>query len=147
MLPESQLVVAGALAVFALVVGAAPERWLAGVLFASAGLHELCGSVRLGPPEFSEAWAYVTCDLLAACVICGVALRANRLYTLWLGGAQLTTFVLQFWRMNPKLPLAQAHNLVAHTILDIQLCILLTGVVCHVRRQRKLDRCYPAWSQ
>lgn len=126
--------------------GGSPERWLAAVFIATMvvpiyvvrtlGMHTFAG----GP------WAgyYVLIDVVAAVLFVGVALNANRNYPMGIAAFQLVAVGAHMVKAVADIasPLAIAILVIGPTYL--QLLLLLTGFIRHIRRERHFGP-YRAW--
>ena len=130
----------------ALFRGATPERVLSGALLGLVSLDRACDLWLRDSAGHGTGMGYLAVDLLAFGVIFFVAIRANRLYPLWLGAAQIVRLISHLWRVSLADPLPRAHALFESAIVDIELAVLFVGLACHVHRQRRLGTSYPAWS-
>lgn len=138
-------VLVGLLGAAALRWGAAPEQicvaTLFTVTFADPLYHLLMergaiyGTVDLG---------HLVIDVGVAAVFVAVALRANRVYPLWLAAFQLVSVLSHFARevtdSFPKL----AYGLMSYVPFYIILLIMAGGLTYHVRRRRRLGP-YRSW--
>ena len=131
----------------ALTWGAAPERLLSGALLGLIGLDRACEYWLCDNLGYAAGGVYLAIDLLAFGVIVIVAIRANRLYPLWLGAAQIVRLISHLWRVSLTDPLPRAHELIEGAIFDIELAVMIVGLVCHIHRRRSLGLSYPAWSR
>ncbi len=128
--------------------GATPERLLSGTLLGLASLDRACDHwLRDNLAYAASGGGYLAVDLLAFGVIIIVAIRANRLYPLWLGAAQIMRLISHLWRVSLTDPLPRAHELIEGAILDIELAVMIVGLACHIHRRRSLGPSYPAWSR
>jgi hypothetical protein len=126
--------------------GAAPERWVIGVLV-SAMLMPLyafevlgLGNVAFGP----NAWFWVVADLAAAAGFTVIALHANRNYTLWVAGFQLVAV-----SAHAVKGMVDAVSPLAYLILATgpsygQILVIFAGLIRHVMRERRFGQ-YRAW--
>lgn len=83
-------------------------------------------------------------DALAAIALAVIALKANRIYPLWVFGAQLISVATHLSR-----ELSQIMNPLAYFLLYvlpsyIQICAYAMGIYCHLRRKRKYGT-YRSW--
>jgi hypothetical protein len=143
---EAQLVAFAALFAFCLVRKAgAPECILAGVLFAMSPVDKL---YHLLVPH-SILWRHANLGHLAidttvlACTI-AVALYANRVYPLWIGGAQIIAWSAHLYRMALSEINTFAYDMMVVMPSYIQLVALTLGVWFHMSRRRRLGN-YPSW--
>lgn len=125
--------------------GAAPERILTstflGMEITDFIYHRLVGG--------SIFWlrldvGHVVLDVLLFAVFIPVALRANRAYPLWVGGAQIISIashVYRFWIVNID---RFGYDVMAIVPSYIQLVALTLGLIYHARRHKRLGD-YPSW--
>ncbi|VWX52258.1 hypothetical protein [Novosphingobium sp. 9U] len=126
--------------------GSAPERVLSSAFLASLLLEEAFAA--LVGREFATQYdaIYLALELVLLLVVCAVALRANRVYPLWLGGAQIIAVAAH------ALPRTLGEgSLLACELIDtggvaVGLFVLIVGLRCHARRQQRLGRTYPDWT-
>jgi hypothetical protein len=144
---NTQLIACGLLFALSLYRGAAPERWLSGALLAMP-LLDLVYHAIWGPPGPYDAIdiGHVVLDAALFAVVVAVALRANRVYPLWLGGVQIIALVAHFTRaaLIKSAPLAYA--IMNRVPFYIQITAIALGLACHWMRRRRLGRSYPSWS-
>lgn len=139
------LVSAAILAAAALRWGAGPERTCAATFFAmtfgDAAYHALVG---LGPVYGSVDIWHLTIDLGAAVAFIGIALRANRIYPLWLAAIQLISVISHFAReVIERLP-KLAYGLMTYLPYYAILFVAAGGLLVHARR-RKHHGPYRPW--
>lgn len=130
------------LLLLALYRGAAPERILAGVLAARLPGHLWpTGLVWHGA---DAGQVLLDGALLAACV--AVALRANRMYPLWIGGAQVIAVFAHLLRMALPGISRFAYETMVAVPAWIQLAALTLGLASHMSRRRILGS-YRSWRE
>ena len=125
--------------------GAAPERWCGGafafMFLIDIPYHWIFGpGMRLSSIDIGHALM----DFVTAVAFVVVALRANRMYPLWLAALQLISLASHFVRAaNPAmLPLVYATMSIAPSYLE--LIVLAGGLVNHVRRVKRYGP-YRSW--
>lgn len=132
--------------VLALWRGAAPERVLSGALLAAVfGVH-VYDRFFASPDAFRQVdLVLLLFDLLLTGVIILVALRANRVYPLWMGGAQLAA-------MGSHLARASLPGLYpwVYIAMDqfpnyLHMTALALGLAAHARREKQKGGPYPSW--
>ncbi len=144
--------IAAAMAAFLLLLawkyGAAAERWLAGAFalrFPLTLLQQWAFGFAPSSAPFSHFMPDIFAqDLLLLAVFTALALRANRLYPLWIAAAQVivvTTHLVQLCS-SQLLPRAYATLVGAPTLL--QSVIILIGLAFHARRTSQCGA-YPSW--
>lgn len=135
----------GLLAAAALRWGAAPERICVATLFTVTfgdplyhlllGRGAIYGTVDIG---------HLVIDVGVAVIFVAVALRANRVYPIWLAAFQLVSVLSHFARevtaSFPKL----AYGLMSYGPFYITLLIMAGGLAFHARRAKYLGR-YRSW--
>jgi hypothetical protein len=126
--------------------GASPERWMIGIFLLTMVvpnyLAELFGiSVMVFGPA---AWIYVVIDIVAAVVMVGIAVNANRNYPLWVAAFQLVALGAHAVRglVDSVSPLA--YVILASGPSYCQLLLIFGGFVRHVRRERRFGP-YREW--
>ena len=87
---------------------------------------------------------HASLDLIAAIGFVGVALYANRFYTLWIASFQLIAFSAHLARLvaDEISPIAYAFLVIAPSWF--QIIIMLTGLVAHVQRKKSYGE-YRDW--
>ncbi|SEH12533.1 hypothetical protein SAMN05428974_0495 [Sphingopyxis sp. YR583] len=125
--------------------GAAPERICVATLFAVTfgdPIYHLL--VQRAPVYGSVDIGHLVIDVGVALVFVGVALRANRVYPLWLAAFQLVSVLSHFARevtdSFPKL----AYGMMSYGPFYIILAIMTGGLVFHARRRKHLGP-YRSW--
>jgi len=125
--------------------GGPPERicvaTLFTVTFGDPVYHLL---VERGPVYGSVDIGHLVMDVGVAAIFIAVALRANRVYPLWLAAFQLVSVLAHFAReltdSFPKL----AYGLMSYGPFYLIILIMAGGLCFHARRIRHLGR-YPSW--
>lgn len=146
-LQDGLLLISAIICMAAMQFGSAPERLLSTALFADFVLEEAC-AVVLGR-EFAIEYngMYCTLEFALLVFVCAVAVRANRVYPLWLGGAQIiavSAHVLLQVLGPDALSACDAIDTVASAMVMIG---LVAGLVSHARRKQRLGRAYPDWTR
>ena len=126
------------LGVAALRWGGSPERICAAALLAMnvadriyhalVGRGTIYGSVDIG---------HLVIDMLVAAVFIGVALKANRVYPLWLSAFQLVSVVSHFAREESRKIAELAYFLMNYVPYYALLLILAGGIWRHAMRTRR----------
>jgi len=131
--------------VLALRRGAAPERLCAGILFA------MVPASLLGTTFFKAASHYnhlnysdLLADVVAFIGLTWVALRANRVYPLWLGGAQMIALTGHLARITSLHVDGTAYAIMGRMPLYIEIVAMSLGMAFHMRRTRTIGN-YPSW--
>lgn len=127
------LAIAALLFIAAMVRGAAPERLLAGMLLVTAAANTVSGLIW-GPQEGQtlELIGLLTHALLFLAIL-GVALYANRIYPLWLGGAQIAALACEIATFvtvtHPSL-----YVIMQQAPFYMELVIMAVGLAYHVAK-------------
>lgn len=125
----------------------APECILSGAL-AGMGVVDKLHHFALGG---SIIWrhaniGHLCIDTLAMACMFVVALNANRVYPLWIAGAQIIAMFGHFYRLMLEEINRFAYDVMAVTPSYIQFVAMLVGVAFHMSRRRKRGS-YPSWRQ
>lgn len=143
---QLQLIVLLTLALLAFWKGAGPERAVAsvmvGILVSDRVYHLIFGNFTT---LTSIDYGHALIDLVAMIVLVAIALRANRMYTLWIAALQLIAFNAHLAR-----ELTQGMSPIAYLILYIgpsyfQLMVQAVGLWAHRRRLAKYGP-YKSWT-
>lgn len=125
--------------------GAAPERLLAGVLCGMLVIdpihhHLVGGSIRwLG----ADIGHMAVDSVVMACAFF-IALHANRVYPLWIAGAQIIAIFGHTYRLSLGEIDRFAYDVMTVTPSYIQLVAMIAGIACHTSRRRRVGS-YPSW--
>jgi hypothetical protein len=124
--------------------GAGPERILAGVLVWFQAADAVNHAVAPPAAGFTVFAGHFVIDAIAAIVAVGVAIQANRIYTLWFAAFQLLALFAQIAR-----DLAAGVAQLAYEVLYIgpsyfQILLLAGGIWLHRRRVRRFGP-YRSW--
>lgn len=138
-----QLLASSAVLIAAFRYGANPERWLGTALFAMLVLTHVYASVRSRNLVDIDL-VTLTIELALATVLIVIALKANRMYPLWIAGLQIIALMAHFARGSVEeiSPLAYLVMFVAPSYF--QIAILACGVWLHHRRVQ-LHGNYRSW--
>lgn len=125
--------------------GAAPERIFASSFAAEAVVHPVYHMLALG----SISWhhldlGHLAIDCVFFAIFIPVALRANRVYPLWIGGAQIIAMSAHVYRFSLTEINRFAYDMMSVTPSYIQLMALSLGLAYHMSRRRRLGS-YPSW--
>ncbi len=143
---QFQLIAILVLALLALWKGAGPERAVAGVmvgiLVSDRIYHLIFGNFT---NLVSIDYGHALIDMVAMIALVAIALRANRMYTLWIAALQLIAFNAHLAR-----ELTQGMSPIAYLILYVgpsyfQLLIQALGLWAHRRRLAKYGL-YKSWT-
>jgi hypothetical protein len=138
------------LVVFALVFlaywkGASPERQAA-LVFVSMFVFDRSYHWVFGPGVFilRANLGHIMIDAAALAAFVIVALRANRLYPLWLASFQLMIIVSHIVRaINPAM-LNGVYGILAFVPSYLEVLAFGTGILAHIRRQARFGQ-YRSW--
>lgn len=125
--------------------GAAPERILIGSFAVEAMVHALYHSLARGSITWHNldvGHLALDCGLFA--VFIPVALRANRVYPLWIGGAQIIAMSAHVYRFALTEINRFAYDMMSVTPSYVQVLAMGLGLAFHVSRQKRLGN-YPSW--
>jgi hypothetical protein len=125
--------------------GAGPERICAAVIAAmDVGDRIYHLVVGRGTIYASVDVGHLVSDLLAAAIFITVALRANRVYPLWLSAFQLVSVVSHFARqMDSKVGIL-AYAVMNYAPYNLILLTLAGGIWAHARRETRYGP-YRSW--
>lgn len=129
----------------AFVFGAGPERSLAGILLSIDGLdfayhYAAKGSFVTGPLDLGHL--AITMATVVALLL--VALWANRLYPMWMAGAQLISALTFLYQMIPGMAPYSVYFRMGLYSFYFQVGFLALGLAFHVVRRRRLGA-YRSW--
>ncbi|KHK91737.1 hypothetical protein [Novosphingobium malaysiense] len=126
--------------------GAAPERILATTLAGAMALHLLAHLVLASAMLWRQAdLVHLALDSMVFAVVIPVALRANRVYPLWLGAAQIIAMMAHAYRLSLTEINRFAYDMMSMIPSYIQLVALTLGLAWHAARRRRIGD-YPSWS-
>ncbi|WP_232493756.1 hypothetical protein [Novosphingobium kaempferiae] len=142
---KAQFVVYALLFIYCLRRAAAPERILSGVLFTMLvvdKLHHfaLGGSFLVRHTNIG----HLAIDVLVMACTFTIALHANRVYPLWIAGAQIIALFGHLYRFTLEEINRFAYDVMSITPSYIQFVAMSLGVAYHMSRHRKLGS-YPSW--
>ena len=128
-------------------IGAGPERWSVGIV-AGVFLLDLVYHMIFGLAQFDggfDTWhAALDGATLVAMVL--VAVKANRMYTLWIAAFQLNAVLAH----GANLLLPDVSGLTYFTMysapINFQIAVLALGLAWHWRRSRKFGT-YRSWAR
>lgn len=135
---EAQFLAGIVICLAALRWGGMPERSVALVWLVIFEAGDIAYDLFVGPSmrlTQVDGW-YAVVDGTAAIVLVGVALQANRMYTLWIASFQLVAVTAHAAR-----ELTATMTPISYAVLSIgpsyfQLALLLGGIIFHIRRKR-----------
>lgn len=143
--PELQYGYAALLFLAALSWGDKPERILAFTLVAMPAVDQLYHFAVGGSIMWRQAnVGHMVIDSLVFAVLWLVALQANRLYPLWIAGAQIIALMAHVYRLSLVEINRFAYDMMAVMPSYIQLTALTLGLGFHMWRRRMLGS-YPSW--
>ncbi|MCT2399332.1 hypothetical protein [Novosphingobium mangrovi (ex Huang et al. 2023)] len=143
--PFLQYGYAALLLLAALSWGAAPERILAFVLGAMLAVDQLYHFVVGGSILWRHAdVGHMVIDCVVFATVLPVALRANRVYPLWIGGAQIIALMAHVYRFSLTEIDRTAYDMMAVMPSYIQLTAMTAGLAFHMWRRNRLGS-YPSW--
>lgn len=136
----------GALLLFAaLARGDAPERILGTTLAAMLGVDQIHHAIVGGSILWRSAnIGHIVIDCAVFAVVVPVALRANRVYPLWIGAAQMIALLAHAYRLSLTEINRFAYDMMAVIPSYIQLTAMTLGLAFHVWRRKRLGS-YPSW--
>lgn len=139
------------LLVIAFFRGAAPERWSAAILFAAIVALRLS---ELATGGIEGSWsvagfatddlAYFAIDFLTFAALLTIALRANRIYPLWMAGVQLTALMTHIAERTTDIVSPLAYAILNLSTFYLAIVFLAAGLAAHIRRSKTWGR-YPSW--
>lgn len=133
-----------AVGVASLKLGGGPERWLSGSILTAMGLDRLYHFAASGGATVWRFTDYSRLDVghlvldgSLLIIMVTVALRANRVYVLWIAGLQIVTFLSHFGRGSQADIHPLAYAIMTHAPFYLQMVLLVAGLVLHVLRKRR----------
>lgn len=128
-----------------LVRGAAPERILSGTLVSMFLLDRVYHAIVGGSIIWRHAnFGHVAIDVLVLAIAFVVALHANRVYPLWIAGAQIIAMSGHLYRLVLEEINRYAYDMMTITPSYIELVAMALGIGFHMSRRRKQGS-YPSW--
>lgn len=125
--------------------GAAPERICAAVFVANLVVDRLYHmAVGRGTIYMSVDIGHLAIGVTTIFVLVGVALRANRMYPLWLSAFQGLVIISHFTREASARVSVLAYALLTYGPSLFQIAILVLGIALHARRVKRYGK-YPSW--
>jgi hypothetical protein len=124
---------------------AAPERILSGLLCAMVVTDRLYHAIS----PVAIVWrntdlVHMGIDAAMLACTCVVALHANRVYPLWIGGAQIIAMSGHVYRLMLTQIHEFAYDMMVMMPSYVQLVAMALGLAFHMSRRRKLGT-YPSW--
>ncbi|MBB4858990.1 hypothetical protein HNO88_002316 [Novosphingobium chloroacetimidivorans] len=146
MFQDLLLLAAAATCALATRYGSAPERVLTTAFLGNLLLEEGC-AVLIGREFSTEHFSvYFALELSLLILFCAVALRANRVYPLWLGGGQIIAIAAHVLLQVLGREARAACEWIDACASLVQLVALTVGLSAHRSRQLRLGRRYPDWT-
>jgi uncharacterized membrane protein len=115
-----------------------PEKLMAGLMLVTAVLSRTYFTLVGENPQLSSInLGYLAIDVLMAVAMIAIAVRANRMYTLWMAGFQIIALMAHFAR-----GMTDAISPIAYLIMYVgpsyfQIIILAFGIWFHHRRVKR----------
>ena len=126
--------------------GAAPERILTATFLGMLVLDRVYHLVAGADPVavMGVQLGHLAIDVIGLAVFLVVALGANRVYPLWIAGAQLIALSSHVYPAFVKIVSEAAY--VAMNIMPsyVQMLAMTLGLAAHIRRQKRRGS-YPSW--
>lgn len=133
-----------AIAIFAFRKGGEPERLVAAVLLASAGL-DVINHILFGEPAFYLVNpGHLVIDVWSMIALMWVALRANRAWPMWVSAAQIIVVLGHVSKIVELSLVRYGYYAMTQVPLNVQAAALLIGTIAHMRRQERIGN-YNAW--
>jgi hypothetical protein len=125
--------------------GAGPERLCAAVMVGMEAL-DLVYHFIVGRGAFHESVdiGHLVIDLAAGAAFLFVALKANRIYPLWMAALQLTSVLAHFAREANPHAAGLAYAYLGYGPFYLELVVLFAGIALHARRVRRKGT-YRSW--
>lgn len=143
--PLFSLAICGAVMVAALVFGASAERWMALAFALQLPVRPPLGVLLDSGAAFDHFMPeFFVQDSIALAACMAIALRANRIYPLWVAGAQLIVVTAHVLRLLTADIAPQAYAILVLVPWQLQALIILGGIACHAARERRLGPS-PSW--
>lgn len=134
-----------ALFLLSLAYGARPERIISGALLGMAAVDALHHHLVGGSIYWRHAdVGHMAIDCAMLVVLCTVAVRANRVYPLWIGAAQIIAVTAHIYRIGLEQIDRFAYGMMSVMPSYIQLLAVAVGLAFHMSRHKKLGN-YPSW--
>ena len=135
---ELQIILMGIFIVIGMWRGAGPERACAFIYLtmwvSDQAYHALLG--RLISSTGADL-GHISIDVVASLSLIGIALYANRNYTLWLASMQLVALLSHFLRIiSPSID-PTAYALLMASPMYLAVLIFAGGTIRHLRRQKR----------
>lgn len=133
-----------AIAIFAFRKGGEPERLVAAVLLAAAGL-DVFNHILFGEPAFFLVNpGHLVIDAWSMIALMWVALRANRAWPMWVSAAQIIVVLGHVSKIIELSLVRFGYYAMTQVPLNVQAAALLIGTIAHMRRQERIGN-YNAW--
>lgn len=133
-----------AIAIFAFRKGGEPERLVAAVLLAAAGL-DVFNHILFGEPAFFLVNpGHLVIDAWSMIAMMWVALRANRAWPMWVSAAQIIVVLGHVSKIVELSLVRYGYYAMTQVPLNVQAVALLIGTIAHMRRRERIGN-YNAW--
>lgn len=133
-----------AIAIFAFRKGGEPERLVAAVLLAAAGL-DVFNHILFGEPAFYLVNpGHLVIDVWSMIALMWIALRANRAWPMWVSAAQIIVVLGHVSKIVELSLVRYGYYAMTQVPLNVQAAALLIGTIAHMRRQERIGN-YNAW--
>lgn len=140
-----QHAILAALFILAMAKGAAPERICAGILVAMPIVDQIHHVAVGGSVYYRDVdIGHLAIDVLVFCALLPVALQANRVYPLWIGGTQIIALTAHVYRMSIVEIDRIAYDVMQVMPSYIQLVAMSLGLAFHASRRKRLGS-YQSW--
>ena len=124
--------------------GEQPERLTAAILVAGFAV-DLVYHLIFGHPEFVTVDpVHFSIDATTLVVLMGIALRANRGWTLWAASAQLIVMLGHLGKIFEMRDVYRGYWAMTQVPILLQLAFLLIGTLAHIARSRRIG-IYASW--
>lgn len=125
--------------------GAGPERVLAGLMVVVIAVHQFYHFAAKGAIVYAGLdMGHLVIDLILFVDMAAVALFANRVYPMWMAGAQLIALTSYFYRYLPGPVREEVYDIMATLPFLFQIFVLGLGLGWHIARRRRRGE-YRSW--
>lgn len=134
-------------AIFAVALrwGAGPEKYAAASLFFLRVIEWPYHFVFPDPMTFGAIdWGHAIIDMIVAAALIAIAVRANRMYVMWLAAVQLLSVFAHLTRDLAAAATPKGYALLSFTPSYMELAIMTGGLIYHVRREKRYGS-YRQW--
>jgi hypothetical protein len=131
--------------IMALFRARAPEWICCGTLLAMPIVDRLYHFAVGGSVIFDNVdLGHMLIDFLAFAIFVSVALRANRLYPIWIAGAQIISVIAHLYRMSNIAMDRLAYDIMQVVPYSVQLVSMGLGLLMHMMREKRFGA-YRSW--